>query len=44
MCVHFLRHNVIAYLIDYSIVQTLLLYVQGNQKIRVTSFIAIFTL
>ena len=32
---YFFRYNAIAYLIDYSIVLTLLLYVLGNQKIPI---------
>ena len=33
---HFVRHNTITHLIDYSIVSTELLYTLGSQKIGVT--------
>lgn len=44
VCMSFFRHNAIAHLADDSTMQTLLLYVLGNQKIHMTHFIVVFNL
>lgn len=41
MCTLF-THNAITHLVDYSIVQTELLYALGHQSIGVTRFIVVF--
>jgi hypothetical protein len=41
MYIVFFRHNAIAHLIDYSMVQTKPLYAPENQKVCVIRFIAV---
>ena len=38
----FFRHNAVAHLIDYTIVQALFLYTLGSQKISMVHFISIY--